>query len=243
MEVPCPAFTDVRLDAVGLCIKAPILTNAAYPELVRRFISGALVAQQHKVGAAVIAKMKTAAGAALAPVDQGATTSTLESLVWVAESLRQKYRLANSASLEVVLPHWAPLSIREDVARRTGRTAIQVSDAEIAAWFSERKLAPQFVYGLNDLDVAVLDIKPPATMDALIYPAGTFVKGVAPVINLDTVYDTTDLSTNMYTALFSEEGVLVAMRCNQAALVTIPVCDSGRTGMADLNSCMGTVEA
>jgi hypothetical protein len=33
-EVTCPTFTDVRLDAVGLCIKAPILTNAAYPEVV-----------------------------------------------------------------------------------------------------------------------------------------------------------------------------------------------------------------
>ena len=34
-EVPCPPFVEVRLDACGICIKVPILTNAAYPELVR----------------------------------------------------------------------------------------------------------------------------------------------------------------------------------------------------------------
>ena len=55
-EVPCPPFVEVRLDACGICIKVPILTNAAYPELVQRWLSGALIAHQHKMNAKVIAR-------------------------------------------------------------------------------------------------------------------------------------------------------------------------------------------
>ena len=32
-EVDCPDFTEVRLDAGGICVKSPLLTRAAYPEL------------------------------------------------------------------------------------------------------------------------------------------------------------------------------------------------------------------
>jgi hypothetical protein len=72
------------------------------------------------------------------------------------------------------------------------------------------------------------------------YPAGTFVKGTADVISLDTVYDSTDLTSNVYTAAFVEEGVLLAQRCGNGTLVEIPVCVSGETGAADLSDCYGT---
>ena len=41
-SVDCPPFDEVRLDAIGLCVKSPLLTEAAYPELVQRFLEGAL---------------------------------------------------------------------------------------------------------------------------------------------------------------------------------------------------------
>jgi hypothetical protein len=74
----------------------------------------------------------------------------------------------------------------------------------------------------------------PATYQALVYPAGTFVKGTSDVINLNAVYDAASLAANIYTALFFEEGVLVAKMCNEAALVTLPICNAGRTGTANL---------
>ena len=57
-EIACPPFAEVRLDAVGLCIKVPILTNAAYPELTRRVVSGSLTAHQHWLNANVIARIR-----------------------------------------------------------------------------------------------------------------------------------------------------------------------------------------
>lgn len=242
--IQCPPFTEVRCDAVGVCIKAPILTNAGYPELVADIIRKSLVAHEQKINARLLAKIKTALGSALAPVNQGSTVSTLEALQWVAESIRQKYGFSDSKTVEVVMPKWARMSIREDLARRNGNLAASVTDAQIAAWFAERNLAPQFVRGLDDLDVSsALQVKPKAEFPALMYPAGSFVKGSSAVITLDSVYDSTDLTKNLYTALFAEECVLLADRCYGGALVTIPVCDSGRSGNNDLKACFGTAEA
>jgi hypothetical protein len=242
-DVACPTPEEVRLNAVGICIKAGILTYAAYPELVADVIRKSLVAHELRINAGVLGKIKTAAGAALTPVDQASTVSSMESLVWVAISLRTKYGLPESYTVEVVLPQYARQSFREDLARRNGQISATVTDAQINSWFADRNLAVQFVRGLDDLDVSTtLQVKPPATVTALVYPAGAFVKGTSAVITLDSVYDSTNLASNTYTALFSEEGYLVANRCYGAAAVTIPVCDSGRSGAADLVACFGTAE-
>jgi hypothetical protein len=74
----------------------------------------------------------------------------------------------------------------------------------------------------------------PDTFDALMYPAGTWVKGTADVINLNAVYDAAELAKNMYTALFFEQGILAAQMCWDSLKITIPVCNAGRSGDNDL---------
>lgn len=231
-EVPCPAFTETRLDAIGICIKAPILTNAAYPELVQRWLSGSMIAHQHRVNASVIARMVTAAGAAKVITGIGSTVDdTMGGLELIADGLRQKYRMSLNATLEVVVPFYMRGAFRSDLANRNGQTDAQaVSDSDIAAHWSERHLTVSYVYDWQDL-VAPPVVAYPATYQALIYPAGTFIKGTSDVISLNAVYDAASLATNLYTALFFEQGLLVAKMCNEATLVTLPVCNAGRAGM------------
>jgi len=233
-EVPCPTFTEVRLDVCGLCIKAPILTNAAYPELVQRWLSGSLIAHQHKMNAKVIAAMAAASGAAKVIAGLGTTAGdTLGGLELIADGLRQKYRLSQSHTLEVVVPFWVKGAIRSDLSNRMGVATEVVTDQVITAHFAARNLSVTFVYDWQDM-AAPPAVAYPTTFQALIYPAGTFIKGTSDVINLNAVYDAASLATNVYTALFFEEGVLVAKMCYESALVTLPICNAGRTGTANL---------
>jgi len=71
---------------------------------------------------------------------------------------------------------------------------------------------------------------------ALIYPAGTWVKGTTDVITLDAVYDSATLLTNEYTALFAEEGIALIQRCYDSYKVTVNTCTSGQTGAKDLET-------
>lgn len=238
-ELTCPDWTDVRLDAVGLCLKVPILTNAAFPELTQRIVRGAMVAHQHKVNANVIGRMVTIAGAAeVMAIDYTSTGQNLfANLARVAEVKRQKYMLGFNQTMEVILPFWLREAIRDDLAFASGRDSLNVDNSEIDAGFRARRLNPQWVADWQLLDADTNTAGYPLTVNVLMYPAGTFVKGVSDVINLSAVYDAASLAVNVYTGLFFEQGLLVANTCYDADLITIPLCNSGRRGAADVTVC------
>lgn len=242
-EVECPDFTDVRLDAVGVCIKVPILTNSAYPELVQRVIDGSMVVHAHKVNASVISKIATIAGAAETVTDFSSTAhTTLSALELLANYKRQSFKLGLGSSMEVVLPYWVKSAIRDDLSLRTGQQPDAITDAQIQAHFAARSLNVQWVYDWQELDSSNATEGYPTTYNALIYPAGAVVKGTSDVIKLDAVYDAAELATNVYTGLFFEQGLLVANLCMDVDQVALPVCNAGRTGIADLSIC-GTAVA
>ena len=228
-EVTCPTFTDYRLDADGICIKAPILTNAAYPELVQRVISGGLIVHQHKISAALITKMVTAAGAAVTPATVGSTTSNiLDFIELVIETLRNLYRLPLAQSMEVVAPYWLKSAIRADLSMRNGVDYLAVTDEMINSFFTVRKAAVQWVYNWQALVEGEEGY--PASAQVLVYPSGTFVKATNDIINLSGVYDAAELDVNRYLGVFYEEGVQLVPRCMKAKLVTVPLSQAGLTG-------------
>lgn len=243
VEISCPDFDEVRLDAVGICVRAPLLTRAAYPELIERWVSGTVIANAHKVGARVVAQIATLLGSAPSLTLTGTPTTwgAVSALEFIVEQERIKRRLARSETWEVMAPHWAPAAIRADLANRAGVAERSITRGQVMQHFTDRDLAPQFVYGLQDL--ASNATAYPTTMDLLVYPAGTFVKGTQDVISLDTVYDNPSLTENMYTAAFVEDGVLVAKMCPGGRKVTVPNLPSGRMGALDMNDPWGTAQA
>lgn len=229
-DITCPAFEEVRLDAVGICIKVPLLTNAGYPELTRRVTSGSLIAHAHRVSASLITKMVAESTATLAAGVGSVASNTLDAVGLVATTIRQEYRLGKNETLEVVAPHWLLEAIRADLSMRTGVDLLAVTDAQINAYFTARKVRVQWVYNWQDLVDGEEGY--PATAQLLVYPAGTFVRGSADVINLDAVYDAASLEVNTMTGLFFEEGVLLAQTCFKSKVVTVPVAAGGITGAA-----------
>ena len=207
----------------------PLLTNAAYPELVKSTIAKALIAHQHRVSAYLVNKMVTASGTALATGSVGSVGSNaLNAVELVAETTRQQYRLADSHTIEVKAPHWLKSVIRADLASRNGVDLLAVTDADIARYFGARNVSVQFIFNWQSL--ANNAVGYPATARLLVYPAGTFVKGTADVISLDAVYDAASLSVNTMTGLFFEQGLLLLQNCYASKLVEIAVCAAGATG-------------
>jgi hypothetical protein len=238
-EVDCPPFTEIRLDAIGFCITAGVLTNVGYPELVRRVLEIGSVAHAHKVNKYVIDHISTLIGAAVDFAEVGsAVADTLDAFTLAATRLRYSYALAPDATLEGVLPVWAKEIFRSDLSRRNGVDLLSVSDAQLTAYFSVRNIAVQWVYDYQVPSSAGTGVWTswPDTLEFMLYPAGAFVKGTTPVIDLDTIYDSVGLSTNTYTAAFFEEGIFVANTCGSGLKYTIDIsCLAGVTGAAELS--------
>jgi hypothetical protein len=240
-EVPCTTFVDTRLGVTGVCIKASLLMQAGYPELVQRYISGSIIAQAHKVNNQVIAAIATACGAALVGTDQTSTAgSVLDAVELLILGLKQRWRMALASTLEVVAPYWLLGAIRADMAMRTGQDldSITLPDSAITAWFAVRGAAVQWVYDWQDMPAAAVVY--PKNVNLLIYPAGAFIKATNDVINLSAVYDAASLNINMSTALFVEEGLAVVNPCYAGLQVALPICSGGHTGTVNAAQCIAS---
>jgi len=231
-NVPCTEFEEVRLSAAGIHVQANLLQQRGYPELVARTIRGALVAHEHKMSERIIASMERQSTAVSMDSGQiGAAAPILTAIELQVEHYRYAQRLSRSTTLEAVFPYWVHGAIRTDLSRREGVDLIDINDARIDAWFRSRGVNPQFVYDWQALTGDASAFKAwGVSLKFLLYSAGTFVKGGQDVITLDTVYDSVLLGQNDYTALFTEEGYLVAKRGHDARVVTVPLNPNGGTG-------------
>ncbi len=246
--IPCPDFVDTRLGVDYVCLTGGLLQRRGYPEVVERFSRGAIVALAHKINQGVIADIVAAAGAATVipadPTGDDAAAAVLSAVDLGITDMKYRNRMPFASTVEVVLPLWAIVPIRAALARRNGVAALDITDAQIMSWFTIRSAVPRFVYDWQDAFTGVaagpggavaLD-ELPATVNFVIYPAGTFTKAVADVVSLDTIYDAASLATNEYTAIFVEDGWAVLQTCPDVRQYTASVDPSGCVGCGGAGS-------
>ena len=245
LKIDCPDFVEARLRLAGLCLSAGLLQQRGYPEHIARTIRGTLVAHDHLTSGKILKAIQDGSDPVVMPTGLvGATAPLLTALELQAQHYRTVARMSTTASLEAVFPSWVKGLIRADLARRQGVDMIAVTDAQITGWFTALGLNAQFVYNFHDLQGESTDLTAyPDTVPVLMYAAGTWVRGAQDVITLDTVYDSNTLRQNDYTALFTEEGYLVAKRGHDSRYITIPVCPNGSTNIGELIACDGTAQA
>ena len=245
--IECEPWEEVRLDAVGFCITAPILTNAAYPELVRRVLNLAGVGQARRINASTIQRISTAIGAAVNYVEVGTAGSTsgvsdtLDAVALQGLRIRQTNAMSPNATIEGIAPHWLREYFRSDLGRRTGVDMLGVTNAQIDAWFAVRGIRLQYVYDYQMLATGNTGTWTafPTEVEVMLYPAGAFVRLTNDVINLNAVYDHDLLTQNTYTAAFFEEGMAVANTCGGGVKVAITLNNEGATGFPAIGAGAG----
>jgi hypothetical protein len=241
-DIPCPDFEDVRLGVDYVCLTGGLLQRRGYPEVVARFSRGAVTALAHKINQGKIAAMVAASGAAVVvPADANgddAISGLLSAVELAIVDIKYRNRMGFNSTVEIVLPFWVLAQMRASATRRRGVNMVSLADAEIMAWFAQRNAVPRFVYDWQD-GFSGLANSPggasaltvlPSTVQFLAYPAGTWVAAVQDVVNLDTIYDSTKLATNEYTALFAEDGWAMLQMSPTTRLYTAVVDPSGVVG-------------
>lgn len=217
-EIPCPDFEEVTLGVDYISLTGGLLQRRGYPEAVKRFTTVATIALAHRINQQFIAAIENGSGAInVIPADPSGDDAASALLATVEMAIVDaKYRVRHTfaGTMEAVLPWWILAPIRAALSRRSGVAQMAVTDAQILSWFTERKAVPRLVYDWQDSASGIpsgpggsAPIKSfPSTVDVMVYPAGTWVKAVQPVVSLDTLYDSTLLQTNQYQAVFVEDG-------------------------------------
>lgn len=235
VEVPCLDAPETCLNADWLCVTGNLLQRRAWPESIESFLSAALAVKMHKTNARVIASM-VAASVDAGPIAGGDNDDAFASFLSAVEvaitDMSYRAYMSLSGEFEVVAPVWVLPQLRAAVMRRRCLDDPVKADSWMQAQFAKINATVHFVYGWQDahvapglgfpggpLPVAAL----PTEVDFMVYPAGTWVKGVNPVIELDTIYDSAGLETNSYTALFVEDGWATLMLCPYSRVYTATV--------------------
>lgn len=230
-HIECPEFVEVRLDATGICLTAGLLQQRGYPEVIARTVRGALVAHAHRVNALLIQKLVAGSTSVTFTAQAGAAAPILDATELQVQHYRATHRLDENHVLEAVFPMWARGLFRADLSRRQGVDMLSVTNGQIDGWLRERGVNPQFVYNWQDIasTTAGSFTAWPNELKFLLYSAGTWVRGSTDILTVDTMYDSTLLSQNDYTALWTEEGWLVMKRGFDSRVITITVSADGAT--------------
>ncbi|WP_030599336.1 major capsid protein, partial [Kitasatospora aureofaciens] len=262
LEVPCPDdMIECRLDVDGVCLRTPILTERGWPERVSQFTEGVLAIHAHKLNAWKIAKMESLSTAVTMPAPatpdpQAAVTdphgpgmveSVLSMLELQVQYQRYRERLSQTATLEMIAPFWLRGILKSDLRKKQAiERRWSVPDGDIDGYLRSVGVSPQWVYDWQDAyadqDASgfggeTVPTVWPDEVKVLLYRAGSFFQLQADVISLDGVYDHASLTQNMYTSLFTEEGIQVCMRCGVSYVVTIPLCANGLSGGLQTVTC------
>lgn len=235
--IPCPDFTDYRLEAEGICVTNGNLTDRAFPELTSRYIQLVLNTHLHRVSASIVNKIAATTGPTIAMNNipaAGTSGRLLSALELQASVYRSKYRMSVNSVLEVLLPVWARGVLRADLAMRTGVDLVNVSDAMLDEYFATRRVRPQFLHDFQPLTQFAEpsgEVKSwPGIINFIMYAAGGYVRGDGGTIDLGVVRDSVLNATNDYTAAWTEQMFLVAQMGPNAVRVEVDLATDGHTG-------------
>jgi hypothetical protein len=231
LRVPCPTWTDVRLEAEGLCVTHGNLSDRAFPALTTHFVNQVMNAHLHRLSAAKTAKI--AAGAtpvAFAGENSDAAGDLLSAIGLQAADLRSQYRAARTRSVDALLPDWTIEALRASVAKRAGVDLLSVTDAQVVAWLSARGIRAQFLSDYQPLYAAAPKTDWPATLEFLLFFTGAYLEADGGEIDLGVVRDSTLNETNDFTAAWSEQFFAVAQVGPTARKVTVDIGVDGVTG-------------
>lgn len=252
VSIPCPdEFDEIRLNAVGYCVEAGILQTQGWPELITWFMQHLTQEHLRAISRRTILDVVNGSGAPIVtpPASvMGSVASVLNSLDLNATNIRLRRGLSRTATIEGIAPSWFPAVLRADLAYRDGKDALNTTDAEVNAWLTARNIALQYVGDWQTRDPgypgALDTLAWPASVDVVLYPAGTWFRSMSPVIELGVFYPKEQLQVNRYTRFFTEDAIAVGRRCNVSVVSRIPLAVTGAIGpRIDLTSYYTTARS
>lgn len=231
VRIPCPTFTECRLDATGLCVTAGNLIDRAYPEQVRWFLARAMRAYERNSSIRQLNLVLGDTVPVAIPASFGAASAILNAVLLQAADYREANGLCCSAPLDAVFPCWTKDLLRADIARQEGTLNLGSlpTDSEVESWLSAVGLNVQYVNYWQTLTGNPALVWPTSLQFLIGYP-GSYVRFDGGRLDIGVIRDSVLNSTNDYTAVWFEEFYCVGRRGPQSRLVTVPVCPSGDVG-------------
>lgn len=243
IPVPCPVFTECRLDAHGVCVTIGNFQDRGYPEQVRWFLNRVFYLHDRAESLRKLNAVIADADAATIAATFGAASAVVSALLLQVQGYRDRNGLCQGATVEAVAPAFLKELIKADIARQdfggVGNAGL-VTDATIRSWFAASGVSVRFIDFWQALTTAAPGpLTWPTTADILYYTPGSYVQFDGGTLDLGVTRDSVLNATNDFN-IFTEDFYCIGRRGPRGVLVTIPVCPDGVTGgVGDLTCPVG----
>lgn len=234
LTIPCPTFTEYRLEAEGLCITHGNLQDRAWPEVTSRFVALATAGHLHRMSAASLTKIMadiTTASNTITVTSTGSDTfgEVISALQLQRQDMISQYKMAENSVFEAVMPMWLKDACRVSLAMRAGVDLLKVTNAQINAAFVAEGFRPQFVHALDAMWSGTLQAAWPTSCTIVLMIAGSYFRMRGGTIDLGVQRDSAQNATNDFTVAWSEEFYQVGRRGPSGRTLTVTLDTTGNT--------------
>lgn len=232
LKIPCPTWTEYRLEAEGLWVTHGNLSDRAFPELTRHFMDKVMLAHEHRMSASKIGKIvadATSVTVNAAVLSSDAYGDLMNALELQAMDLRSEYRAGRNTPVDVLLPNFTVGMLRASLAARAGVDMLNVPDATILAGFTNRSIRPQFLSDYEALYSSAPRTNWPDNITPVMFYSGAYGEITGGSIDLTVARDTQLNETNDHTVAFTEEFFQVVRRGPKARKFTLALEPDGVT--------------
>ena len=242
LHVTCEAEQTAIVQAISRSLTFGNMGARTYPEQVEAWIKLGMAEFSRYAETELLNAISQASTALAAGQIYGTTYSLLDQVSLITTSFRARHRLSSNTKLRVIMPFWATEIVRADIAAQDAAAGLQrynVSDAQVADWFSARGAIITFAQDHTTAAGAPFTHPVvagglqswPNNLEWFIFPEGSFLYLDGGSLDLGLVRDSTLNSQNDY-QIFYEEFNGLAFIGQESYKVTSEICPNGETWAA-----------
>jgi hypothetical protein len=242
--IPCPAFSEVDIDAVYHCIRAGNFGTRAFPEQLAQFQDLVMAAHARLAETGLLDGISSASTAATDPQVTGAVGDLFHAVLSAADAMRSRHRMAPTTRLRAVFPFWVADVLVADLVRsqftrfeynRAGVEALLQELCNInVTWTLDGPTGGAQVFGTQTSGQPLLPF--PTSLIWFLFPEGSFLYLDGGELDFGLVRDSTLNSTNDF-QIFAEIFEQIAFVGVESLKITTTFCPTGGTGAAASITC------
>lgn len=215
MRIPCPTWSEARMEADGLSVTHGNLSNEAWPELTADFLRVALASHRRFMSSRRISRVVNDMASVSPTPDASADVAAdlFQIIELQAVDMRSQYRVGASRVVEALIPEWMLPVLRANMAKRAGIDSWQaVPDSMINGWLTARGIKPQYTPDWQPLYSGSAATAYPSSVTVGMWFAGSYFSLNGGRIDLGVQRDPEMNQYNDYTAAWFEEFWTISRR-------------------------------
>lgn len=236
--VTCPEFIEVDVNILASCLRWSNLSVRAYPELMENAVALTAAAYARIAETAILDAVNTSSTAATAARVLDIVSDLPGSLAVAKQGIINRNRMDPEAQFRVLLPDWVEDAVSIGILRGQF-DRFNIGDGRVASVFNAFNLNPVFYQDSRTGGGQLIGTqaggalnKYPTTVEAFLFPEGSFIYVDSGSLDLGLVRDSTLNSTNEFT-IFMEEFFNVAFRGIESVKVTLTTDDRGTVALPE----------